>query len=468
VPVPRFLIAGVHSGVGKTTIATGIMASLRARGLIVQGFKVGPDYIDPSYHTYVTGRASRNLDTWLAGEARIPELFCRNTGDADVAVIEGVMGMFDGLRGSDDWGSSAHIARILECPVILVVDVRSMARSAAAIVHGYATMDPRVKVAGVILNKVGGPKHYRMVKEAIEGATGIRVVGALGRDSELTMPERHLGLVPMAERGDMQASFTYLSARIEESVDLDALLEIGRQAKELPRSTEFMFPAAPTVTGVRVAVARDEAFTFYYQDGLDLLTTMGVELVPFSPLHDTDLPPAVSGVIIGGGFPELFLDQLAGNQPMMDSIRGAAGDGMPIYAECGGLMYLCRAVASFDLGEYPLVGLVPAVCQMEKRLFAIGYVEATAQSDNLLCRRGETLRGHEFHYSKLVSIDPNYRWAFKLTGGKGEAERPEGFEAGNLLASYLHLHMAGNPAAAARFVARCQSWGHSQRGGGGG
>lgn len=456
VAVARLLVAGTHSGVGKTTISTGIMAALRNRGLAVQGFKVGPDYIDPGFHTWATGRVSRNLDTWLLGEERVPEIFRRCTGDADVAVIEGVMGMFDGARGSDDWGSSAHIARLLHCPVILILDVRSMARSAAAVVHGYSTLDPGINVAGVILNRVGGDHHYQLLKEAIEGATGIRVVGCLRRDDRLTVPERHLGLTPQAERGDSADDCAYLARQIEQGLDLDALLEIARQAPEGNWPDKAVFPEPPPVPEVRIAVARDEAFHFYYQDSLDFLEALGAELVPFSPLYDKRLPADISGIIIGGGFPELWLERLAENWDMIRSLREAAGAGMPLYAECGGLLYLCRSAAGFEGREYPLVGLVPAVCTMEKSLAAMGYVEATARTDNLFCRKEETLRGHVFHYSRTRLAEDSSRWAFSLAGsGK---QWLDGYAHENILASYLHLHLAGNPGAAVRFLEHCVSW----------
>lgn len=449
--LPRLLIAGTHSGVGKTTISTGIMAALAARGLTVQGFKVGPDYIDPGYHTMATGRVSRNLDTWLLGDNLLP-LFEQAAQGADIAVVEGVMGLFDGIKGQKDRGSCAHVAELIEAPVVLLVDARSMAYSAAAVVHGFATFKPGVKVAGVILNRIGSPSHLSMVKEAVE-STGIPVVGYLGKDEGFSLQERHLGLVPVAEKEFGQDYFTRLVDKVEAGIDLDLLLEIAnqhqgsrrhrvRKAKQVDRSR------------VKLALARDEAFNFYYQDALDTLVSLGAEIIPFSPLHDLELPPGVQGIFIGGGFPESFLPQLAANKTMHRSLQEAHAAGLPIYAECGGLMYLCREITGFAGEKYCGVGLVPAVTGMSKRLQGMGYRKGIMEQDTLLGPAGTAAFGHEFHYSSTDYT--SFSNAYRLSTAIDEDKGLEGYADGNLLASYLHLNFAGNPALAENFLQACR------------
>jgi cobyrinic acid a,c-diamide synthase len=612
------MLAAVRSGSGKTSIATGLMGALAQRGLRVQGFKVGPDFIDPSYHTAVTGRWSRNLDTWMLSCGQVRGFFVRAAADAGVAVIEGVMGLFNGLRGAGGWASSAEVARLLGCPVVLVQDVRSQARSAVAEYLGCRLFDPELLLAGVILNRYTGERHLEMLQASFREA-GIPVLGAIQNGSLPRLTERHLGLVPVPEQRDSGGMLQELSLAVARQLDLEAILaaaesapyclrtyrgrerlagigrrpvpgghpgrglnrhpistagaigpDTGRLSPEGPDTGRYhpeqsgagqlpsggpeagqLRPGAPAVrlrrssgisfssrpqrqrpTGltealsvgtaagtappggtaagsepVRVALAWDAAFNFYYRDGLDLLTTRhGIDLVPFSPLGDRSLPDGIAGVLIGGGFPESFARELAANEGMKDSLCRAHAAGMPIYAECGGFMYLCETLGDLDGGEHRMVGLVPGACRMAGRLTGMGYVAAEALRPSILCQAGDVLRGHEFHYSYFIPNITPFSWAFTLRKSDGRAgarpapglcqapapapgrcpagaakaqqaqqaqqvqqdERPacardvqpggDGYASGSLLASYFHFHFAANPRAAARFAAACRAW----------
>lgn len=449
--LPRVVIAGVKSGVGKTSIATGIMAALTQKGLKVQGFKVGPDYIDPTYHAAATGRPSRNLDSFLMPPEAVLECFARASRYADVAVVEGVMGLFDGKELSGRH-STAEMARLLKAPVLLVVDVSSMGQSAAALVEGYRRFDPRVKVAGVILNRVAGERHLRMVREAVERRAGLPVVGALMREELVPLPQRHLGLVPAVERGELAEAVKRLGEVVGSRLDLERIMELAREAGPFPVKESGVFPRETGRSRVRIGIARDAAFHFYYQDSLELLEAYGAELVAFSPLEDRALPRGIAGVYIGGGFPELFLKQLVENHELIHSLRAAAAAGLPIYAECGGLMYLCQEVQDAEGQAWPMVGLIPAVCRMEKRLVAMGYRTALCLRPNLLLPAGGKIRGHEFHYSRLECRLIPFPWAYLLEGAQ------EGYAQGNLLATYLHVHFVGCPEAAQNFIRRCREY----------
>lgn len=438
--IPRLIVAASASGQGKTTAATGLMAALTRRGLRVQGFKSGPDFIDPAFHTAATGRPSRNLDTWMMGEDLVLECFERATVDADIAIIEGVMGLFDGYSGKDDAGSAAHLARLLDAPVLLVLDGSAMARSAAALVHGFATFDPQVRVAGVLLNNLAGEGHYRYIAEALAGS-GVASVGWLRRDPALRMPERHLGLVP----GFSVEYLDRLAAAITQAVDLDAVLRIAQSAGPLRAPSHRVFGGQPG-EAFTVAVARDEAFWFYYQDSLDYLTVLGAKLVPFSPLRDPRPPVGVQAVYIGGGYPELHLAELAANGPMLEWLRRTK---VPIYAECGGLMYLTEAILDRDGRRYPLVGRLPTEATMAGAKLHLGYVTATAPQDHFLALKGQQVRGHEFHASQLTEPARNPAWTCQGSFGP---PRADGFVEPVLVASYVHLHFAANPLAAARLA----------------
>ncbi|GAX91022.1 cobyrinate a,c-diamide synthase [Effusibacillus lacus] len=454
--MPRFVVAGTGSGAGKTTVSVGLMAAFQQQGYKVQGYKVGPDYIDPSYHTAVTGRQSRNLDTWMLSQDVMRECFLRGADGADLAIIEGVMGLYDGKSPLSDQGSTAEIAKLLGAPVILVINAHSMARSAAAVVLGFQQLDPEVRIAGVIANKVGSKGHYEIVKAAIEQVCGIPCLGYLERDEKLTLPERHLGLIPAVERGELGDLFRLLADQVSVSVDLNRLWELAQSAARIECSATGVFPVEKQPKRVRIGVARDPAFNFYYPENLELLEACGGEPVYFSPLKDARLPDDIDGLYIGGGFPEEFASDLSANNGMMEDIRDAHASGMPIYAECGGLMYLCRSLTDRLGNEHPMVGVVPATVKMQNRLAALGYREAKAAADHLLLPAGQTVRGHEFHYSFLCPDVENYAWAWILSGRKGEM--PEGYASGNLLASYAHLHFASNPDTVRSLLAKCEQY----------
>lgn len=454
--IPRLVIAGTGSGAGKTTVSVGLMAAFQRRGLTVQGYKIGPDYIDPSYHTAVTGRPSRNLDTWMLTPGAMRECFLRGAVGADLAIVEGVMGFYDGKNPLDDRGSTAEIAKLLETPVVLVINAHSMARSAAAVVLGFQKMDPAARIVGVIANKVGSHGHFAIVKAAIEQECGIPCLGYLERDEALTMPERHLGLIPAVERGELKGLFGRLAERVSASIDLDLLWRIAEEAPDVRLLETRVFPAEKVAPRVKIGVARDSAFNFYYPENLELLEAYGAELVFFSPLHDDRLPSGVDGLYLGGGFPEEFAAELSAKKALFDEIRRAHRAGMPIYAECGGLMFLCRSLTDRQGFEFPMAGLVPARVRMRGRLAALGYREATAATDHLLLAQGQAARGHEFHYSELTPDETEYPWAWRLAGRKGEIL--EGYARGNLLASYTHLHFGSNPHTVRSLIERCERY----------
>ena len=449
--VPGLVIAGAASGVGKTTVAIGLMRAFSRRGLRVQPFKVGPDYIDPSYHHLACGGRSRNLDTWMVSPEIVRELYDRANDSADLALVEGVMGLFDGRSGRDEAGSAAAVARLLGLPVLLVLDVGKMARSAAAMALGYQRFDPRVKVAGVIANNVGSVGHFEMVRDAVESAIGLPVVGYLPRRDDLQLPERHLGLIPVAE-GTVGVDFVErVAQQVEETVDLEAVRRLAELAESVAVAPSGIFPKSPMSPRTAIAVAQDEAFCFYYQDNLDLLEAWGASLVPFSPLRDERLPDGVQGVYLGGGFPEAFATSLAGNRSMLASIRFAQADGMPIYAECGGLMYLCAGLTDLEGRRHSMVGIVPAEVTMPGQPLTLGYVEVRARRDTNVLKKGEMARGHEFHWSALETRLDEASTPYEVTG----EGRREGYLEGNLLASYVHLHFASQPYLARNLVQTC-------------
>jgi cobyrinic acid a,c-diamide synthase len=433
VDVPRIVVAGTHSGVGKTTIASGLMAALSSEGYRVAPFKVGPDFIDPSYHTLATGRPGRNLDAFLSGPDLIGPLFAHGAQDTDIAVIEGVMGLFDG-KGGKDLASTAHIARLLEAPVVLVVDARAMSRSVAAMVHGYATFDPNLRLAGIVLNRVGSRTHETMLREALK-PLGIPVLGVLRRDENIQTPDRHLGLVPVAERPwEAARSLDALGTVVARSLNLDDIVRLARSAGSLgarrwsPEVTDLDRSA-----GTRVAVAAGPSFSFLYRENLELLRGAGAEVVTFDPTVDEQLPAGTDVLYLGGGFPETYAEALSANERMREVVRGFAESGRPVVAECGGLLYLVR-----ELDGHPMCSVIDAEARMTARL-TLGYREARALTDSPLAGSGASVRGHEFHYS-VVEPGAGRRSAWDLAG-RGQ----EGFVAGSVHASYLHTHWAATP-----------------------
>ncbi len=450
--VARVVVAGTSSGAGKTSVACGLIAALRSRGHVVQGFKVGPDYIDPSYHALASGRPGRNLDAFLSGPELIAPLFAHGAAGADIAVIEGVMGLFDGASGRGELASTAHVAKLLDAPVLLVIDAAAMARSAAAIVHGYMTFDPDVEIAGVIVNKVGSDHHVELLREAIE-PLGVPVVGALRRDERMAAPERHLGLVPAVEREPRtRGAIGALGAAVLAHVDLDGVVALARSAPALDgeawspetargRRVRSGGDVPGRTASVTVAIARGHAFSFHYEENLELLRAAGATLAPFDPMTARALPEHAGALILAGGFPEVFGAELSANAPLREDIAAFARAGRPVLAECGGLLYLCE-----ELDGLAMCGVLPARGRMAGRL-SIGYREAVAQVDSALWAAGEQVRGHEFHYS-AVDGDASAAWELSARG----RTRAEGFVAGSVHASYLHVHWAAEPQAARRLV----------------
>jgi cobyrinic acid a,c-diamide synthase len=435
----RIVVAAPASGHGKTTIATGLMAALAERGLSVSGHKVGPDFIDPGYHALATGRPGRNLDPFLVGEHRVVPLLLHGARSADVAVIEGVMGLFDGRLGTGGEASTAHVAALTTSPVLLVVDISHASRTHAAVIAGLAVFDAEVRIAGVILNKAGSARHADEVRDAL-GPTGIPVLGVLPRDDGIETPSRHLGLVPAAERTESAQTLKRMAEVIAAHVDIDAVVRIARDTETLHEVP--WDPAqdirAPTPARPVVAIAGGRAFTFRYAETEELLRAAGCDVVEFDPLVDASLPAGTAGIYLGGGFPEVHAAELAENRCLMAELRSAVDAGIPTVAECAGLLYLCRS-----LDGTPMVGAVPADAVMTPRL-TLGYRTATSPADSLLAENGATVTGHEFHRTAVTALEGQPAW--HVPGGS------EGFATSTLHAAYLHTHWAGHPALAQRFV----------------
>ena len=441
VEIPRIVVAGTHSGVGKTTVASGLMAALSSKGLRVAPFKVGPDFIDPSYHTLAADRPGRNLDAFLSGPVMIGPLFAHGAQGADIAIVEGVMGLFDGKSGGGELASTAHVAKLLDAPVVLVVDARAMARSVAAMVHGYTTFDPELKVSGVVLNRVGSRAHEKMLRDALK-PLHVPVLGVMHRSEEIQTPDRHLGLVPVAERGaEARRSLDALGTVISNSLNLDEVLKLARFSEPLdaePWSPEFA--EVDLTSNVRVAVAVGPSFSFLYRENLELLEAAGAEILTFDPTTDESLPAGTDALYLSGGFPETYAEALSANVRMRERVRDFAMSGRPVVAECGGLLYLAR-----ELEGHPMCGVLDATARMTGRL-TLGYREALALADSPLAEMGSEVRGHEFHYSD-VEPGSGEMPAWELAG-----RGPEGFVAGGVHASYLHTHWAATPELPRRLV----------------
>jgi len=506
--IPRIVIAGTHSGVGKTSVTLGLIAALKRRGLRVQTFKVGPDFLDPSYHAVASGRPAYNLDGWMSNQEYVTRLFSRVSADADISIIEGVMGLFDGAYPDSIAGSSAEIALWLNSPVILVTDVYGMAGSIAALVKGFATFHEGVHIAGVIANACGSRRHAELVERSLDNSGVSRLVGAIEKGGLPALSSRHLGLVTANAKNLSPLFLDDLADAVERQVSLDDILRIANSAglfslgnnKDIPeegvqgsscteavknsggtssnayeqrRAAESM-SGKDTAGGVSavdkrtrtshgkaicIGVARDEAFHFYYQDLFDELTKIGCSMIPFSPLGEVKLPAGIDALYIGGGYPEEYAETLAGNEAMKEDIRKFANSGRPVYGECGGLMYLSGGIETRDSISYPMVGLVPARTRMLDRIKSLGYVEITLQEDSLWGKKGDLLRGHEFHYSELLVTpagNEGWRPVYDVTYRRTNAVYHEGFQRGNILASYIHLHLAGRPAALEAFLALCR------------
>lgn len=450
--VPRLVVAAPSSGSGKTTVATGLMAALARRGLSVSPHKVGPDYIDPGYHALATGRTGRNLDAYLCGPELIAPLFLHGARGCDVAVVEGAMGLFDGAAGEGELASTAQVAKLLRAPVVLVVDASAQSRSVAALVHGFVTFDPEVRIGGVILNKVASERHEALLREALR-SVGVEVLGVLRRAEQVATPSRHLGLVPVAERrAAALEAVAAMAEQVADGCDLPALLALARSAGALP-DEPWGAPEAPEMSGVSgarrpvVAVAGGAAFTFSYAEHAELLRAAGAQVVPFDPLRDERLPEGTRGLVVGGGFPEVYAAELSGNEALRKQVADLALGGAPVAAECAGLLYLCR-----ELDGRPMCGVLDAEARMTGRL-TLGYRDAVAVTDSVLAEAGTRMRGHEFH---RTVVEPG-AGAAAAWGVRAPVRRTEGFVQGGVHASYLHTHWAARPGVARRFVERCRT-----------
>ena len=440
--IARIVIAGVTSGVGKTTVTTAMMYALKKKGLQVQPFKVGPDFIDPSYHTYVTGRQSRNLDAWMMGRNGVLKCFRNASYGADIAVVEGVMGLFDGISGRNDFASTAHVARILDAPVILVVDAGRAARSIAAIVIGFLRFEKKLRIIGIILNNVAGDKHTNFITDAFVDKVKVPIIGIIRRNEKIAVPERYLGLIPTSELEEKKRRAILQSAKfVSEQIDLDKIKDLLNKNKVY--RTDLRRKQLPN-SQIKIAVAMDESFNFYYADNLDALRKQKAELIFFSPVNDNKLPENIYGVIIGGGFPEVLAYKLEKNQSMIKSISKAAEDGIPIYGECGGLMYLTRSIRDYKSDEKKrrkMIGLIDADTFMSGKL-TLNYTEANSNASASLFGRIAKIRGHEFHYSKIENIAKDSKFAYIMKRGNGIDGKKDGFIVYNCLASYMHVHFA--------------------------
>jgi cobyrinic acid a,c-diamide synthase len=450
--IPRVVIAAPSSSSGKTTVTLAIMAALRRRGLRVAPFKVGPDYIDPQLHARACGRISYNLDRYFVGETGIRTTLARGGRDADIAVIEGVMGLFDGASPHNNEGSGADIALLLAAPVILIVDASGMARSVGALVRGFRAFEPRLNLAGVIMNRLGSRGHHDYLKPALL-EEGVIDLGYFLRESAIALPERHLGLLPAAEVDLVTPLLDRLATMAEATLDLDRLIEIARNAPEVDIPARATAASADVARRARIGWAEDEVFHFSYQENKNLLEEAGAEIVPFSPLHDERIPHEVDALWLGGGFPEEFAGALSANRSMLTSIREFGDSGGTIYAECGGLMYLCEWFEEKSGERLPLVGLAPGGTRMTDRLQRFGYGEATFLADTPLGPAGTVLRGHRFHYSEYLPPMPEEKTAvYAIRKANGKDEHREGVLRGNVLATYFHLHLGNRPEAARHLV----------------
>lgn len=452
------IIAGERSGVGKTTVTLALLAALKARSrndhsgdhASVQSFKVGPDYIDPMFHSYITRLPCRNLDPVLTSEDYVRSCFTKHS-QVEYALIEGVMGLFDGATGKDDTASTAHVARLLNVPVVLILNCASTSRSVAAIAHGYRTFDPRVHIAGVVLNRVGSDRHLELLTQALE-PLNLPILGVLRRQDNISIPDRHLGLIPTAEMADLDGIIERLAHLGETCFDWEKLLPLMKNSDiQFSPLTKGGWGGSPKL---RIAIAQDRAFSFYYADNLDLFAELGAELVPWSPISDRALPENVQGLYFGGGFPEVFAAELAENKTARESVQNAIKSGMPTYAECGGLMYLCDRIVDFQEQSFPMVNIFPTAAKMGKRL-TLGYRQAIALQDSPLVNKGDLVWGHEFHRSSLT--ESSDRPLYDLQGYDSHLQYPpEGWQKYQVHAAYTHLHFGAQRHLLENFLAKAR------------
>lgn len=432
------------------------MAAIARRGMAVAPFKIGPDFIDPGHHGRVTGWISRNLDGWMLSKNYNLQTFGRSARAADIAVVEGVMGLFDGYDGKSEAGSTAQMAKWLGLPVVLVVDAGSMARSAAAVVLGFEQFDPELSFAGVIFNHLGSRRHLAYLKEAVRDRIGAPCLGGISQKDAIAIPERHLGLVTREDHPLTDDRINALADLVEDGIDLDKLLQALPEVSV--GGTSARCSAARSGRDVRIGVARDNAFCFYYQDNLDLLERQGAQLEFFSPMIDRRLPEDLDGIYFGGGYPELFAEKLAGNASLRGLVKKMSEDGMPIYGECGGFMYLCQDLWDLHARRYPMAGCFAFTAKMQPKLNALGYREITLTQDTVIGSRGLTLRGHEFHYSELTPPNAGGETVYRVTGRAGMDRASGGYTIRQTLGSYIHLHFGSQPRAAGRFVENCRNY----------
>ncbi|WKV09929.1 cobyrinate a,c-diamide synthase [Thermoanaerobacterium sp. CMT5567-10] len=447
-----FMIAGTHSGVGKTTITIGVIGYLSKKYKVIS-FKVGPDYIDTAYHRFASGNFSYNLDVYMLGDDYVKKSFLKHALSGDVTVVEGVMGMYDGINNTS-YGSSAHVAKLLNLPVVLVVDASGMAASVSALVKGYIEYDKDVNIVGVIFNRVGSEKHYKLLKECIERDLGIKAFGYLPQDDRVSLPERHLGLMPIFETKENH-NFSILYDSIEQFIDVEGILD----ACDVDFKKDDLIEEKVSVRireTVKIALAYDEAFNFYYQDSLDSLMERGAELIPFSPLRDDAIPKGVSGIYLGGGFPEVFAERLSKNHSMLSSIKESIEKGMPVYAECGGLMYLAKKIVDLNGDGHHMVGIFDLDAIMTKRLINFGYAKVDVVKDNVLFEKGDVIFGHVFHNSKMSGIHDDF--AYEVHKPNSEDKWSCGYVYKNCLGTYVHINLLKYPNAVIRFINKCKNY----------
>ncbi len=457
------IIAGDRSGVGKTTVTLAILAFLTKQGNRVQSFKIGPDYIDPMFHFSATGIPCRNLDPVLTSPSYVQDCFKRHAKNANCVVIEGVMGLFDGIRNPEvtnpnflnDYGSTAHIARILNLPVALVLDCSRLSSSIAAIAFGYANLDPKVNIAGVILNKVASDRHLELLETALESIK-MPILGVFRRNAEINLRGRHLGLIPSSEIPNLQSTFNRLAELAKTSLEWDKLLSLIHQKSPSLQVSESPSLRVSESPSLRIAIAKDKAFNFYYQDNLDILEELGAELIFWSPLEDRHIPNNIQGLYFGGGFPEVFAQQLAENKTVRQELKQIIQAGIPTYAECGGLMYLCQQLIDLNKQAWSMVGVIPSCVTMKAKL-TLGYRQATALQTSSLAIAQQTVRGHEFHHSQLTAVSPTPQWQLKGFHNSSH-QLTEGWNIKQLHASYLHLHWGEYKFLAQRFIQRCRNY----------
>lgn len=457
----RLLFAATTSGTGKTTICCGIMRALKNRNIKVQPYKVGPDYIDIEYHALASGIKSRNLDEFMLPSEEIKYLFAKNAENKDINIVEGVMGLYDGLSDRYDFCSSASMAKLLDIPTILIIDGKAMAGSAGALVLGFKNLDKDVKIAGVIANNVSSDSHFNIIKNAVEKYAGVKVIGRIPKDEKFSLSSRHLGLTPSVEVEDLDKKMDYIASVVEKYIDLDQLLEIANS--ESIQYDKNRRESIKNITNVKLALAYDKAFNFYYQDSLDLLEEMGVELVKFSPIKDKKIPENVQGIFLGGGFPEVFAKEISENKELLQDIKQKSLNNMPIYAECGGLMYLGKELESTDGNFYEMSGILDGKSIMSKRLQRFGYCTGTAQDQTTITNIGEEVNGHEFHYSDFIT-DENTIYTMQKTLSDGSLKKWNGgYRKNNTFGTYLHTHFAGNYKIALNFIKNMEEYRNTEK-----